>query len=73
VSFDPKVVLAAIEACVTVVKPGEVLAVRVPLDLSEYDFDSLRREAERVREGLGVRILFVAGEEFARIADGGAL
>lgn len=66
-TLDSKVLLAAIQACVTVVGPDEVLAVRAPLSFTSEQFDELRRHAERVSEETGVRILFIAGEEFARV------
>lgn len=67
-TFDPEIVLAAIEECVTVIRPGEVLAVRVPLDLDEAEMESLADGARRLRQSHGVRVVFVAGEEFGRLA-----
>jgi hypothetical protein len=67
-TFDPEVVLAAIEQCMTVVRPGEALAVRVSKNITEDEVAYLRNCAARAREGTGVTILFIAGEEFARVA-----
>lgn len=66
-SPDPETVLAAIRECVTVVKPGEVLAVRVPGPCGEEEFAMMREAGERARE-FGVRIIFIEGEQFARLA-----
>jgi hypothetical protein len=63
--------LAAISECVTIVKPSEVLAVRLASDYMDDDIVEIRKQAEWVRdENPGVRIIFVTGEEFARIQSG---
>jgi len=68
--FDKAVLLAAIRECVTVVEPGDVLAVRVSPDTDDATLDYLGEDAERIRAVLGVRLLLVAGEEFARLKAG---
>jgi hypothetical protein len=60
-------VLAAISESVAVVRPDDVLAVRVPLSLSAAKGEVLRREAERISREMHIRIVLIAGEEFARI------
>ena len=69
-TFDPDIVLAAMAECVTVVHPGEVLAVRVPPDLDPGEVTRLAEQAEHAGETYGVRVLFIAGEEFAVIRSG---
>ena len=72
-TFDPEIVLAAMQECVTIVHPGEILAVRVPPDLDPHEMEQLSEGAERADEIYGVKILFVAGEEFAVIRIRGAV
>ena len=64
--------LAAIRQCVTILEPGEVLAVRVPGTLSDSDHGRLRNHAEAIRQAHGVTVLFLPGEEFARIKVAGS-
>ena len=66
------VLLAAIRQCVTVVEPGEILAVRLPLDMDLEAADQMAEQAERIGEQSGVQLLFVFGEEFARLKAGEA-
>jgi hypothetical protein len=66
-AFSPDVLLAALEQAVTVIGPDDILAVRVPVDLDDDEAAALREGAERIRETYGARILFAAGEEFAKI------
>jgi hypothetical protein len=61
--------LAAVRACVTIVAPGETLAVRVP---PEWAADlrltaRLRVLADQLYRDTGVRAVFFAAEEFAVI------
>jgi hypothetical protein len=62
---SPEALLAAVRACVTVVGPGEVLAVRIPpgwaADRGWQDV------AARLHREQGVRVVFLPGEEFAVI------
>jgi hypothetical protein len=71
--IERAVLLAAIRECITVVGPGEVLAVRVPGDLPDEIYGRLAEHAQAIREETGgtARIVFVAGEEFAKLRDGG--
>lgn len=66
-AFDPDLILAAIEECVTVVKPGEVLAVRVPPDVDEDTVDGLREGSRQLADASGMTVVFLPGEAFARI------
>ena len=66
------VLLAAVRQCVTVVQPGEVLAVRVAAGTDDLTMDLLGAQAARIRDEHGVAVLFLAGEEFARVKAGGA-
>lgn len=50
--------------CVTVVKPGEVLAVRLPLDMTATDMDCARDYARRIEAETGIKVAFIPGEEF---------
>jgi hypothetical protein len=64
--------LAAVRQCVTIVEPGEILAVRVAYGTSETEMEYLGEQAQRIREQCGVRVAFVLGEEFARLKAGDA-
>lgn len=46
-------------------KPGDVLAVRLPPGTSRYQLDNARRYGEVVERETGVKVAFVIGEEFA--------
>jgi hypothetical protein len=66
--IEQAALLAAIRECVTVVQPGEVLVVRVPFDLPDDEMYELTERARELRGETGTaRIVFVAGEEFARL------
>lgn len=63
--LDPDTILAAIKACVTVVRPGEVLVVKVPERWTADRFARAFQDAQALRDETGVHITFVPGEEFA--------
>lgn len=71
-AFSPDVLLAALEQAVTVIGPDDILVIRVPFDVDDDEAAALRDSATRAREDLGVRVLFAAGEEFAKIRAGDA-
>jgi hypothetical protein len=64
-AISTEVLLAAISECVTVVKPGEILAVRLSRDLDDDAVTRMRAQAEQARDEFGFRVVFVEGEEFA--------
>lgn len=66
---DRETVLAAIRECVTVVQPGEVLAVRLRAENID-DIGHLAGQLREIHDKLGITVLFVEGEEFARIIPG---
>lgn len=61
------VLLAAIRQCVTVVEPGDVLAVRVPENTTDEEMGFLTRFAYDIHEQAGARVLFLRAAEFARL------
>jgi hypothetical protein len=65
--LDRDAVLAAIKECVAVVQPGEILAVRLDMENREDDIDYLAEQAKQVGDRLGISILFLPGDEFARL------
>jgi hypothetical protein len=69
-SVEVTTLLAAIRQCVTVVEPGEVLAVRVSENAADDYLDELNERARDLREVIGVRVVFIQGEEFARLRAG---
>lgn len=48
-------------------KPGDVLAVRVPLSLTAAHMNHLRSYGDRVEAETGVKVAFIPGEEFAHV------
>jgi hypothetical protein len=68
--IDRETLLAAVRESVTVVKPGEVLAVRVPLSFSRGDLDQARAYGRTVEQETGVKVAFLPGEEFAVATTG---
>jgi hypothetical protein len=66
-SIPHTVLLAAIRQCVTVVEPGEVLAVRVGEDTPDQEMDFLFGFAGDIRKQSGARVLFLRAAEFARL------
>lgn len=65
--------LAAIRECVTVVAPGEVLAVRIGDGTSDDELADMGERAMAIADQDGVRIVLVRGEEFARLRSSGAV
>lgn len=63
--LTPETVRALLSECVTVVKPGEVLAVRLPLDFSPDDMGHAREYARTVELETGVKVAFIPGDDFA--------
>ena len=62
--------LAAIRQCVTVIEPGEVLAVRVSEDTPDDEMAWLAEHAGHIYEQAGTRVLFLRAAEFARLKAG---
>jgi hypothetical protein len=62
--LTPETAKALAREYVTIVKPGEVLAVRLPLDFSPGDVDNAREFARQVERETGVKVTFIPGEEF---------
>jgi hypothetical protein len=65
--LTPETARALLAECVTVVQPGEVLAVRCPDSWNAQQVDEINRYAAARAEGLGISVLFVLGEEFAAV------
>jgi hypothetical protein len=65
--LTPELARELLRECVTLVKPGEVLAVRTPdswVPDQVYDCQAYIDERLRLR-GIDVAVLFLSGEEFA--------
>jgi hypothetical protein len=65
--LTPETARALLAECVTVVQPGEVLAVRCPDIWTAQQVDEINRYDAARTEGLGISVLFVPGEEFAAV------
>jgi len=68
--LTPGAILEALREAVTIIEPGEILAVRVDPCTTDAEFGEMRQRAERVTADHGVTVLFLAGEEFARLKRG---
>jgi hypothetical protein len=66
----PGAILEALREAVTIIEPGEILAVRVDPRATDAEFDEMRQRAEQVSTDHGVTVLLLAGEEFARLKRG---
>jgi hypothetical protein len=64
--------LAAVRQSVTLVGPGDVLAVRVAADTTDSEMAFLGDRAACLLEETGARVLFFRAEEFAVVAAEGA-
>jgi hypothetical protein len=66
---DPLVdsLAAAVRETGTALKPGDVLAVRLPLSFSVNDVRRAQEHAKLMEQDTGVKVLFVPGEEFAHV------
>lgn len=59
-------ILAALRECVGVVRDGDILLIRLPLDTDHEQVDLLQRQADVIlRQRHGIHAVFVPGEEFA--------
>lgn len=70
--ITPGAILEALREAVTIVEPGEVLAVRVAPGTSGADWDALCGRAQHVQAEHGVTVVLLEGEEFARLKAGDA-
>lgn len=66
--LTPEIARELLRECVTVVKPGEVLAVRLPLDMDSGDIARARGYALEVERQSGIKVAFIPGEEFAAVS-----
>ncbi len=62
--LTPETAKALAREYVTIVKPGEVLAVRLPMNFQSDDMDRAREYARQVERETGVKVAFIPGEEF---------
>jgi hypothetical protein len=69
--LTPGVILEALREAVTIIEPGEVLAVRVaPRSFGDEEWAAAGEQAHRIGAEHGVTVLLVEGEEFARLKRG---
>jgi len=68
--LSPAVILEALREAVTIIEPGEILAVRIAPPVSDQEWDEMRQRAEQITADHGVTVLLLAGEEFARLKRG---
>ena len=72
--LSPGVILEALREAVTIIEPGEILAVRVdPGSCDMAALGQMRDHAECIRAEYGVTVMFVEGGEFARLKGAGAV
>jgi hypothetical protein len=70
--LTPETARELLRECVTVVKPGEVLVVRVPDNWTARQVSECQEAFESMAEyrDLDITILFMSGEEFAVAVKG---
>ncbi len=66
----PGLILEALRDAVTIIEPGEILAVRVDPRTTDAELGEMRQRAGQVAAEHGVTVLLLAGEEFARLKRG---
>lgn len=73
--LTPELARELLRECVTVVKPGETLIVRADQNWTPNQVRDVQEYADTVSgyRDLGVKILFLPGEEFAVATQAGAL
>jgi hypothetical protein len=63
--LSPETVRALLRECVTVVRPGEVLAVRLPVGMTCADVARAQAITQEVAKSAGIQAVALVGEEFA--------
>lgn len=67
----PDEVRALLRECVTIVRPGEILVIRVPYDTPWDKAASYQRVLDAAREAWGFRAVVVTAEEFGVVPEAG--
>lgn len=67
----PDEVRSLLRECVTVVRPGEILVIRVPYDTPWEDARSYQKVLDAAREAWGFRAVVVTAEELGVIPEAG--
>lgn len=70
--ITPGLILEALREAVTIVEPGEVLAVRLAPGTPDDVGDQMKERARAIGTEHGIRVLLLEGEEFARLKAGDA-
>ena len=63
--LDPAVLVDAIRETGIALRPGDVLAVRLPLSMNRAEVAHAHGYGQAVERETGLRVAFVPGEEFA--------
>jgi hypothetical protein len=63
--LDPAVLADAVRETGIALRPGDVLAVRVPLGMNGADMARARDYGHAIERETGVKVAFIPGEEFA--------
>jgi hypothetical protein len=69
--LTPETARELLRECVTVVKPGEVLAVRLPMNMNSQDMERAHDYGKAIERETGVKVAFIPGEEFAAVTGTG--
>jgi hypothetical protein len=69
--LTPEIAAAFIRECVTIVKPGETLAMRAPTGWAPEQVEQCQQYFDAMTEwrDLSIKLLFLPGEEFAVITQ----
>lgn len=68
--LTPELVQQAIRECVAVVRPGDILVIRVSRDAQAGMFEALSNHAEAVSQSAGIGIMVVVGDELGVFQGG---
>lgn len=66
-ALTPEIARELAATAVAALKPGDVLAVRVPLSVTADRMNHLRDYGDRVEAETGVKVAFIPGEEFSHV------
>jgi hypothetical protein len=63
--LDPAALADAVRETGIALRPGDVLAVRLPMSISHTDMNSARHFARMTEAETGIKVAFIPGEEFS--------
>jgi len=65
--LTPEIARELAGSCLAALKPGDVLAVRMPLGANRAELHQAALYGQRIEADTGVKVAFIPGEEFAHV------